>query len=69
MKTYKMTIKYKDDILDYDWGFNAENQREADYKARNWNSYHSKHDCPGYGFAVAVETTESISIHNDWASV
>ncbi len=69
MKTYKMTIKYAEDILDYDWGFEAKNQKEADKKASGWNRYHSHYDAPGYGFAIAVETTEQVTIKNNWVAI
>ncbi len=68
MKTYKTTIKYSEDILDYHWGFEAKDQKDADQKIWGWNRYHSRADCPGYGYAIAVETTKNIPLRNQWVS-
>lgn len=66
MKTYRVTIKYAEDILDYEWGFNAENQEDADRKIDSWNRYHGKANCPGYRYAVAVETEKPVYLHNEY---
>ncbi len=67
MNTYKMTIKYPEDILDYDWGFEAESQEGADSLAFDWNRYHGRSNSPGYGWAIAVETDQPVIIKNEWA--
>lgn len=67
LKTYKMALKYPvQDILEPEWGFQAESQKQADDLAWGWNRHHGHCDCPGYGYAIAVETTERLPIHNEW---
>ena len=72
MKTYGMKPKYEEDILtDINFYFNAENQKDADSKAWNWNRSHGFADCPGYGFCIALEVNPADVpnegwIHNEW---
>lgn len=67
---YRPALKYPEDVLDYEWCFEAADQGEADRKIYGWNLYHSRRDAPGWGFAIAkpVPNDCTYPLHNEYVT-